>query len=145
MSTVPSGKRIVTACGEGTFIVWDPRSPTPEFKLSPSDARFDLRSITSLAINHSSTLAVVGGLSGGVRVVNLTKGTVVGAFDGHDEGESIEAVRFIDLSGVGAGAGTVITGGTDGKACIWDISTMRLRTTLKHDVCQFPLLLCLGT
>ncbi|KAL5526597.1 SQT1 [Sanghuangporus sanghuang] len=129
----PDGKRILTADEEGTLIFWDPRSPTPVFKLSSSDARFALDGITSLAVNSSSTLAVVGGVSGGIRVVSLSKGDVVGALEGHKEDESVEAVVFIDLAGAGAGTGVVVTGGTDGKACIWDLSTMRLRATLEHE------------
>ncbi|KAG2074258.1 ribosome biogenesis protein Sqt1 [Suillus decipiens] len=128
----PDGKRIVTASEDGTLMYWDPRSSTPLFKLSPQDARFDLENITSLAINASSTLAVVGGTSGSVRVVSLSKGEVVGALGGHAEGESIEAVQFVDLAGTGSSPGVVVTGGTDGKACVWDLTTMRLRATLEH-------------
>ena len=138
----PDGKRIVTADAEGTLIYWDPRSPTPVFKLTPSDARFALDGITSLAINPASTLAVVGGASGGVRVVSLSKGEVVGALAGHKEGESVEAVEFVELATAGplsggaaaASGGVVVTGATDGKACIWDLNTMRLRATLEHEV-----------
>ena len=129
-----SGKRIVTACADGTLIYWDPRSPTPIFKLTSQDARFDLASITSLAINPSSTLAVVGGAIGSIRIVSLSKGEVVGALGGHSEGESVETVQFVDLSGTASGPGVVVSGGTDGKACIWDISTMRLRATVEHQV-----------
>ncbi|KAI0784260.1 ribosome biogenesis protein Sqt1 [Abortiporus biennis] len=131
----PDGKRIVTADAEGNLIFWDPRSPTPIFKLTSTDARFDVESITSLAINPSSTLAVVGGTNGGVRVVNLKKGEVVGALGGHKEGDSVESIVFVDLAGAGqvGTGGVVVTGGTDGKACIWDLSTNRLRATLEHE------------
>ncbi|PSR75544.1 hypothetical protein PHLCEN_2v9024 [Hermanssonia centrifuga] len=125
----PDGKRIVTADEEGNLIYWDPRSPTPVFKLSATNTRFELGSITSLAVNPASTLAVVGGANGGVRVVSLSKGEVVSALGGHKEDESVESVVFVDLVGTG---GVVITGATDGKACIWDLSTMRLRATLEH-------------
>ena len=132
----PDGKRIVTADDGGNLIFWDPRSAAPVFKLTPADARFDLGSITSLAVNPASTLAVVGGASGGVRVVSLSKGDVVGALGGHKEDDSVEAIVFVDLAGQGqAGTGgVVVTGATDGKACIWDLSTMRLRATLEHEV-----------
>lgn len=136
----PDGKRIVTACADGTLILWDPRSPTPVFKLSSEDARFNLDGITSLGINPSSTLAVVGGAAGGIRVVNLAKGDIVGTLGGHTEGESIESVVFVDITGSGSGPGVVVTGATDGKACIWDLSTMRLRATLQHEVSIFNLL-----
>lgn len=119
---------------------WDPRSPTPIFKLTPQDARFDMGGITSLAVNPSSTLAVAGGASGSLRVVSLSKGEVVGALGGHAEGDSVEAMQFIDLTGTGGGSGVVVTGGTDGKACIWDLSTMRLRATLEHQVYLFTLI-----
>ncbi|KAJ7104150.1 ribosome biogenesis protein Sqt1 [Mycena belliarum] len=128
----PDGKRIVTACADGILIFWDPRSPSPLFKLTPSDARFELDGITSLGVNPSSTLAVVGGAAGGVRVVSLSKGEVVNTLGGHTEGESIEAIQFVDLAGTNVGAGVAVTGATDGKACIWDLSTMRLRSTLEH-------------
>ena len=133
----PDGKHIVTADADGNLIYWDPRSPSPQFKLTAHDARFDLDGITSLAINPASTLAVVGGVMGGVRVVSLSKGEVVSALGGHKYDESVEAVVFVDLAGAGqAGTGgVVVTGGTDGKACIWDLGTMRLRATLEHQAC----------
>jgi hypothetical protein len=86
---------------------------------------------------------VIGGSTGGVRLVSLSKGEVVGALAGHAEGESVEAIQFVDLVGTGAsaGPGVVATGGTDGKICVWDLSTMRLRTTFEHQVRDFPIVL----
>ncbi|KIY72167.1 ribosome biogenesis protein Sqt1 [Cylindrobasidium torrendii FP15055 ss-10] len=130
----PDGKRIVSACADGIFIYWDPRSPSPLFKLGPDDGRFNLDGITSLGVNPGSTLAVVGGAAGGVRVISLTKGEILTALGGHTDGESIEAVQFLNLTGAdNANAGNVATGATDGKICVWDLSTMRIRTTLKHE------------
>jgi len=69
-----------------------------------------------------------------VRVISLSKGEVVNTLGGHTEGESIEAVVFIDITGTSStGPGVAVTGATDGKACIWDLSTMRLRATLEHE------------
>ncbi|KAF8656238.1 hypothetical protein AX16_002674 [Volvariella volvacea WC 439] len=129
----PDGKRIISACEDGVLLFWDPRNPTPLFKLTPDDQRFNLDGITSLGVNPSSTLAVVGGAAGGVRVISLSKGEIIAALGGHTEGESIEAVTFVDLAGTGAtGPGVAITGATDGKICIWDLNTMRLRAALQH-------------
>jgi ribosome assembly protein SQT1 len=134
----PDGKRIVTADETGNFILWDPREAAPVWKLTAADGRFAMDGgITSLAVNPSSTLAVVGGANGGVRVVNLAKGTVVGALEGHEEGESVEAVAFVELgvsASVSQSSGIVATGGTDGKICLWDLSNMKLRSTLQHAV-----------
>jgi len=110
-----------------------------------------LGGITSLAVNPASTVAVVGGANGSVRVVSLSKGEVISALGGHTEEQSVEAIVFVNIVGAAdgssapagsAGAGTVVTGATDGKVCIWDLSTNRLRTTLEHKVrllpCYFP-------
>lgn len=135
----PDGKRIVTGDADGNLIYWDPRSPSPIFKLAAGDAKFDIGSITSLAVNPASTVAVVGGQTGSVRVVSLSRGEVVGALGGHKEEDSVESVVFVDLAGSAGGAGVVVTGGTDGKACIWDLGTLRIRATLEHGVCAFCL------
>ncbi|KAL1732380.1 WD40-repeat-containing domain protein [Schizophyllum commune] len=126
----PDGKNIISACGDGVFLYWNPRDPTPIFKLTPDDGRFNLDGITSIAVNPASTLAIVGGAAGGVRVVSLSKGEVVNALGGHTDGESIEAISFVDVA---PGASVVATGATDGKVCLWDLNTMRLRTTLQHE------------
>ncbi|KDQ08693.1 hypothetical protein BOTBODRAFT_179621 [Botryobasidium botryosum FD-172 SS1] len=130
----PDGKRVITGDATGALIFWDPRSATPIFKLSAADGRFGLtEGITSLAVNPSSTLAVVGGAAGGVRVVNLAKGDVVGALDGHGADESVESIAFVEFGpAAAAGPGVVATGATDGKVCVWDLATMRLRATLEH-------------
>jgi len=129
----PDGKRLLTASADGSLIVWDPRSASPIRKLSATDARFGMESgITSLAVNPAGTVAVVGGANGEVRVINLSNGEVLGKLEGHGEGESIEAIEFMELGGGSTNAGVVVTGGTDGKACIWDLTTMRLRVSVAH-------------
>ena len=125
------GKRILTADADGALIFWDPRSPTPLWKLTPEDGRFDLDGITSLSVNPASAVAVIGGASGGIRVVNLSKGDVVGALAAHKEGESVEAIAFVGFAGT---AEVVVTGSTDGRACVWDLNTLKVRNTLEHEV-----------
>ena len=130
------GKRIVTADADGTLIFWDPRSPIPLWKLTSEDGRFDLDGITSLAVNPASTIAVVGGASGSIRVVNLNKGDIVGALATHKEGESVEAIAFVGFAGT---AEVVVTGSTDGTARVWDLNTLKVRNTLEHGVgCVLP-------
>ena len=131
------GKRILTADVEGTLIFWDPRSPTPLWKLTPEDGRFDLDGITSLAVNPASTVAVIGGASGGIRVVNLGKGDVVGALATHKEGESVEAIAFAGFAGT---AEVVVSGSTDGKASVWDLNTLKVRNELEHGVSPVPVI-----
>lgn len=133
---IPSGKRILSGDGAGTLIYWDPRSTTPLWKLSSEDERFGLSGgVISIAVNKEGTLAVVGGAEGGVKIVNLAKekGEVIGGLEGHQEGESVESVAFVDIGAAGSTREVVVTGGTDGKVCVWDLNTMRLRTEMKHD------------
>jgi len=136
----PSGKRLLTGDSTGTLIYWDPRSSTPLWKLSSADERFGLTGgVVSIAVNKEGTVAVVGGAEGGVKVVKITeerRGEVLKALDGHSEGDSVESIVFVDLGG--AGKEVVVTGGTDGKICVWDLGTMRLRAEMKHDVSLPP-------
>jgi len=88
--------------------------------------------ITALAVNPASSLAIVGGADGTVRAINLSNGNILSGLEGHGEGESIEAVTFVEISFSGAPGTVAVTGGTDGKACVWDTNTMRLRATLEH-------------
>jgi len=120
-------------CARGSLILWEPRSGSPVWKLSAEDARFGMEEgITCLAVNAAGTVAVVGGAKGEVRVLNLSKGEVLGKLEGHGEGDSIEAIEFMELGGGSNSAGVVVTGGTDGKVCIWDLTTMRLRVSVAH-------------
>lgn len=132
--TLQLGKRIITACAGGDLIYWDPRSDTPIFKRQNSEGKFSVGEVTSIAINPSSTIVVVGGSNGLTRIISLVKGDVVATLTGHSEEDSVESMAFVDLSGTSNGPLVLITGGTDGKACIWDSNTWRLRGTLKHDV-----------
>lgn len=131
----PDGKKILTGCQDGILILWDPKEGQPEFKLSSQDARFGMgQGITALAISPTSNLAIVGGADGTVRAINLTNGSILGGLEGHGENESIEAVTFVETSFSGASGTVAVTAGTDGKACVWDTNTMRLRATLEHKV-----------
>src|SRR5882724_2243671 len=110
-----TGKKVLT--GSDLLLLTTPTSESPLLKWTPTDARFALDGgITSLAVNSSSALAVVGGANGGVRVVSLSKGEVVGSLEGHKEGESVEGVAWMEYAGIEVAA----TAGTDGKVCVWD-------------------------
>ena len=82
-------------------------------------------------MNSASTVAVIGGAAGGIRVVNLGKGDIVGALAAHKEGESVEAIAFVGFAGT---AEVVVTGSTDGKVCVWDLNTLKVRNELEHGV-----------
>ncbi|KAL4399498.1 60S ribosomal subunit assembly or modification protein [Malassezia pachydermatis] len=146
----PDGRKLVTGSDDGSLIVWDPATAAPLAKLKDTDARFALDGgITSLCISPDNKLVVVGGAAGGVRVVsiaNIDNGApaqVVAALDGHDEGESIETVEFIDLvpantPGTFAGPTSrtsthVVTACTDGRVIAWDLTQGKMRGEARHE------------
>lgn len=136
------GRTLLTASLDSSLCLWDPRSSAPLFKSSifaaPNAMELDPAEagITALAVAPSGSLAAVGGAAGGVKLVNLPKGDTVGKLEGHGEGESVEALVFVDLlAGAGGGKGVVlVSGGTDGKGFVWDVATGRVRAEIKHDV-----------
>ncbi|CAD6569410.1 MAG: hypothetical protein TREMPRED_005220 [Tremellales sp. Tagirdzhanova-0007] len=137
----PLGRHLLTTSLDSTLILWEISSSTSVFKASifcPANSpELDPSShgITSLAVSPSGQLAAVGGANGAVKLVNLTKGDVVADLKGHTEGESVEALVFVDLlAGAGGGKGMVlVSGGTDGKGFVWDVATGRVRAELVHD------------
>ena len=146
----PDGRRLVTASDDGSLIVWDPASAAPLVKLKDTDGRFALEGgIMSLCVSPDNRLVVVGGAAGGIRVVSIANldvgGTaqVVGALDGHDLGESVESIEFVDLvpaTSGGSFAGPtarssahIVSAGTDGKAIVWDIAQGKSRGMAQHE------------
>lgn len=138
---LPSGKTLLTVSADSTLIHWDPRSSQPLFKSSiftaPNNPDLDpeVHGITTLAVAPNGQIAACGSGNGLVKTVNLANGNVVGRLTGHNEGESVEALVFVDvLGGQGGGKGVVlVSGGTDGKGFVWDLATGRVRAELKHD------------
>ncbi|BEJ16755.1 hypothetical protein CspHIS471_0601560 [Cutaneotrichosporon sp. HIS471] len=136
----PLGRQLLTASLDSTLILWNPSASAPMFKLGVFHSSSDMadpaeHGITALAVSPNGSLAAVGSASGKVKLVSLPKGEIVGSLEGHTEGESIEALAFVDvLGGAGGGKGVVlVSGATDGKGFVWDCATGRVRAELQHD------------
>lgn len=138
----PNGRQLLTTSLDSTLVLWEISSSTPAWKLStfaaPNSPDLDpsISGITSLAVSPNGQIAAVGGANGLVKIVSIVKGEILSTLRGHSEGESVEALEFVDLlGGAGGGKGVVlVSGGTDGKGFVWDVNTGRVRAELKHDV-----------
>ncbi|KAJ3123080.1 hypothetical protein HK098_002229 [Nowakowskiella sp. JEL0407] len=121
----PDGKSIISGSEDGTLIIWDPRTAAALFKFNADDRRFVTSSITSLAVSLDSTLCLVGSAEGQARLIHVGNGKILEAFDGHSE--SIESIAFCKSLPL------VATSSVDGSICLWDLTTMRIRHTCRHD------------
>jgi ribosome assembly protein SQT1 len=138
----PNGRQLLTTSLDSTLVLWEISSSTPAWKLStfaaPNSPDLDpsISGITSLAVSPNGQIAAVGGANGLVKIISIVKGEILSTLRGHSEGESVEALEFVDLlGGAGGGKGVVlVSGGTDGKGFVWDVNTGRVRAELKHDV-----------
>ena len=138
----PLGRQLLTTSLDSSLILWEISSSAPIFKSSmfapPHAPELDPaeHGITALAVAPNGQIAAVGGSAGGVKIVGLEKGNTLSKLKGHGEGESVEALVFVDLlAGAGGGKGVVlVSGGTDGRGFVWDVNTGRVRAEISHDV-----------
>ncbi|RKP12066.1 quinon protein alcohol dehydrogenase-like superfamily, partial [Piptocephalis cylindrospora] len=120
------GKRIVSVSEDSSFGVWDPRTGGSLCRVSgQEDARFHPESITCIALSQDDTLALTGSTDGTARLVRTETGSILQSFEAHTE--SVESVGFCEVLPLAA------LGSVDGGISIWDINTMKLRKTVKHE------------
>ncbi|KAJ3047704.1 hypothetical protein HK097_011286 [Rhizophlyctis rosea] len=108
----PDGKTIVSGSSDGSFAVWNPKTATAQLRIGSEDARFHSAPITALA-------------DGSARLVHLGNGRILASLDGHTD--SVETIGFCNTMPWAA------TGSVDGTISIWDVTTMQIRSTLRHD------------
>ncbi|EGG09528.1 uncharacterized protein MELLADRAFT_42600, partial [Melampsora larici-populina 98AG31] len=135
----PDGKTIAVASEESRLIIFDPTTGSAIQRISLRETKNRFRTpdgsygINSLAINPASTLCVLGGISnGGVRIVNIRTGLIIAALDNNHEGDATIEVAWYEPKKLGDGVPLIISTGTDGRICLYDAVSYRLRATMKH-------------
>jgi ribosome assembly protein SQT1 len=125
----PDGKHLVTGDSDGTLIMWDPKVPTPAWRLSSSvgDARWHQSgALTCLSVSADGQLILTGGEDGACKLIQLQSGKFIGSLNGHSD--AVEAVAFCPSLPL------VVSGSIDGMVLVWDLQTLKQRTALQHQV-----------
>lgn len=128
ISILTLGKLIVTGSSDSTIIVWNPKTGQAIHKWDSSDIRFHQVGITSLDVSNDSALIVSGGTDGTVNLLHAGTGKIISGLGHHGAGLSVESISF------SKGMSLVATSGVDGVVNVWDISNMKLRFSVNHDV-----------
>lgn len=129
-SFTPDGKTIVTGGGEGdgSLRVWDPKSG--QALSCVEGPHFHSTGITCLAVHPNGQTVLSGSESGSLKLVSVEHGRVLGSFEGHQSGTSIEGLAFMNNLPVCA------SGGMDGNLIVWDVATFAPRVECRHpEVC----------
>ncbi|KAJ2477977.1 60S ribosomal subunit assembly or modification protein [Coemansia sp. RSA 2320] len=120
-----SGRHVVSGAEDGALIVWDPKTAAIVRQFTSTDERFHQAAITALDVARDDQTILTGSVDCSAKLVHVN-GSVLGSLN--NASDSVEAVAL--------SAGSLplaATGSVDGSLSIWDVNTLRLRATLRHD------------
>ncbi|GMH40659.1 hypothetical protein BSKO_08563 [Bryopsis sp. KO-2023] len=121
----PDGRLVVSCGSEGdpSMKIWDPKNGNCTATIEGHGYHED--GITCIDFSADGTLALTGSMDGTARLAHLQSGKARGTLIGHTE--SVECVCFSEGS-----LPLIVTGSLDGKAKVWDQSTLTQRRSLTH-------------
>ena len=123
-----------TTCGEDAVVIrWDPRSGAPscrvdcgnDERLAPGNDGQGAWNV--VAVDPSGNIAAVGSSEGLVKVLNMqSNGALLASLEA--QSDSVEAIAY--SSGPPA---LLACASVDGTVAVYEASSLKLRTTLRHD------------
>lgn len=126
------GKLLVTGSEDASVRVWNPVTAECVHVFQPNEIMFTTAPITAFASQKQEpNLILTAAEDGTAQLSHITHKKTLGVLRGHEE-----SIETIDMSAFKAGvpvAPLMATGGMDNRINLWDVSTLSLRQTFKHN------------
>ncbi|KAF2070227.1 hypothetical protein CYY_008461 [Polysphondylium violaceum] len=119
----PDGKKVVTCSEDTSLRIWNPKDSSCLFTISGHG--FHESAVTCIDFRKDSAVAITGGDDHFACISNLNTGKVLGRLEGHTD--SIVSVTMSKTN-----PNLCMTGSTDGAIIIWDLTTFKQRSVLRH-------------
>jgi WD40 repeat-containing protein SMU1 len=107
---------LATGGKDGTLTLWDATRGVVEKSLAGAHAG----AITSVAVSGAGQTILTASLDHAVRLWGRKSGNMLNEFLGHSS--------FVNSAAFGETDNTIISGGSDGKICVWDAQTRHSRS-----------------
>jgi len=118
-----NGRAVITASEDGTVRLWNPRAGTVDHCIHAGSAH-DPVPITCLGVHPAQPVFLCGAADGTLKLGHAENGKVLALLSAHDS--SVENVDFCDCMPL------AVSGGMDGRLCVWDLTSFQLRHTCTH-------------
>lgn len=123
----PDGKLVATGSTDSSVIVWDPKTGSALQRWDPKrDGRFHQSGVSSLVFSADGSVIFSGGSDGTVNVLHTATGKFIQAIESHSD--SVESMA------VSKNMPWLATSSVDGTIHVWDISLMKIRFRVTHEV-----------
>ncbi|PNF29742.1 hypothetical protein B7P43_G11201 [Cryptotermes secundus] len=131
---LPDGKRAAIGYGDGSIKIYDMKTTSRLHDIRQGQAHTG--TISAMECHPDNNLLITGSVDGHAVLLKTQTGKIVSVLDckgpnpeAESSNASVEAVGFCQDSSFSLAA----TGNLDGVLCIWDISRVTVRHTLKQD------------
>ena len=122
---ISTDSRIITGGEDGMVAVWHPNTAENLLSYASTDARFCQGPIVSVD-HRQGQIGICGSEDKTAKLFHLQSKKILASFEDHTDSVEVVAFAHEDIP-------YAASAGMDGKLCIWDINTTKLRTVSHHD------------